>query len=171
MAFIPNIFWNTDEGRIRTGYRIILLMLTMAIISIPSRFIMSGSGNLNDASQEYVLFRAIYGLIAVLLAIWLITRFVDRRPMSNIGFQFDKSWWIDLSFGLTLGIVLMSSIFLIEHSLSWITISEHIFVMDISGSSITAIFIFLALFIKVGISEELISRGYLLTNSRRRFKF
>ncbi len=163
MEFIMNIFWNKDENRIRAGYRIILQLVLLAAISFPLRFIITRPEDPSVAGLDYTLIRAVTGIITMLVSMWLITRFIDKRRLSGIGLQIDKKWWIDLVFGLVLGIVLMSSIFFIENSLGWISISESI-ADDNSSSSSIAIFIYFLFFIKVGFNEELLTRGYWLTN-------
>ncbi|KAA3614851.1 MAG: CPBP family intramembrane metalloprotease [Calditrichaeota bacterium] len=164
MEFIQNIFWNNNERRIRSGFRIFLLFVTMSFISIPLRNIFPRPQNPADSTLEHIIIRAISGLILTVLSIWIISRFVDKRNMSNIGLQLNRNWWVEFSFGLVLGIILIASIFLIEYSMGWITISQNSFSMETLNFPVTGVLIYLFLFISVGINEELLIRGYLLTN-------
>jgi CAAX protease family protein len=163
MEFLQNIFWNSDENRLRTGYRIVLQLIAIAVISIPLRFIMERPANPSIANLNYTIFKAISGIITMLLSIWIITRFVDKRPLGGVGLNIDKNWWIDLFAGMALGALLMGSIFFVELNLGWITISEEVSNGG-NDASITTLLIFFLFFIKVGFNEELLTRGYLLTN-------
>jgi len=164
MDFILNIFWNKNEKRVRAGFRIALLLFTLSLVSYPFRLIMQRPEDPANASIDYIIFKAISGFIAILVSAWIITRFIDRRRFSNVGLQLDKIWWMEFSFGLLLGIVLMSSIFFIEYGLGWITLSESIFTSNNPNFSVLAFIVFFIMFLSVGFNEELLTRGYLLTN-------
>ncbi len=84
MEFIMNIFWNKDENRIRAGYRIILQLVLLAAISFPLRFIITRPEDPSVAGLDYTLIRAVTGMITMLVSMWLITRFIDKRRLSGI---------------------------------------------------------------------------------------
>jgi hypothetical protein len=46
--------------------------------------------------------------------LWFSARLLDRRSPSRLGLRVDREWWLDLGFGLFLGALLMSAIFLVE---------------------------------------------------------
>ena len=96
-------------------------------------------------------------------AVWLATRFIDRRKFSETGVFFNKKWWLDLGFGALLGAVLMAAIFLIELAAGWISISDT-FVAPNAMPFFVAILIPFVFYIGVSILEELLFRGYLLLN-------
>ena len=103
-------------------------------------------------------------LFGVLVGTWVAVRWLDHRPFVELGFYIDKYWWWDLGFGLFLGGALMGLIFLVEWILGWIEVKGFFqvspgrlpFALEILGP--------LVVFIVVGITEEVLSRGYQLRN-------
>ena len=103
-------------------------------------------------------------LVTVLFSTWLVVRFIDHRPFADLGLQFDRDWWLDMGFGLVLGAVLMTFIFWVEYSAGWIDVRTLFSVGLRDVPFVVAIFGPLAIFIVVGITEEILSRGYQLRN-------
>lgn len=103
-------------------------------------------------------------LVAFLLSVWFAGRFLDRRRFADFGFRFGPSWWVDLGFGLALGALMITTIFLIELVAGWTTITET-FKSGINGIAFPIdILCALVTFVCVGILEELLARGYQLKN-------
>jgi membrane protease YdiL (CAAX protease family) len=103
-------------------------------------------------------------LITVLLATWLVVRFIDRRPWSEIGLQFDRPWWLDLIFGLFLGALLMSFVFVVELVAGWVAVRDF-FVVDLNATPfVVALIGPLVVSLVISIIEELLARGYQLRN-------
>jgi membrane protease YdiL (CAAX protease family) len=103
-------------------------------------------------------------LFSGILCVWLAGRFLDRRLFTEFGFHLNREWWVDFSFGLGLGILLISLIFITELAFGWVNINEIFFVLVPKQLFPLPFLIFLFLFLCIGISEELVSRGYLLKN-------
>lgn len=104
-------------------------------------------------------------LAVTLLSVWLAGRFLDKRPFLDFGFHLDRNWWLDLIFGLALGIVMATFVFLVQLAVGWVTVNGT-FQMSLPDRPFGfTFFIFLLLFIFVGIEEELVSRGYQITNA------
>jgi membrane protease YdiL (CAAX protease family) len=162
---LVGLFWNFDEHRLRALWRLATALTLTAILTFALGapfFIISGSIS-SPALEKTLLY------VAALLAIWLGTRFIDRRPFSDTGVYFKKDWWIDLVFGLVLGALLMSIVFLIELAAGWITVSEPFYNVGIDQPFILSILPPLLLLILVGFVEELAFRGYLLLNTAEGF--
>jgi len=102
-------------------------------------------------------------LPAFFASIWVAARFLDRRPLADFGLRLDAAWWRDIGFGLVLGAFLMLLIFLVELAFGWITITDTFYVAD-GGAFGLATLVFLATSLAVGIREEMLSRGYHMTN-------
>jgi membrane protease YdiL (CAAX protease family) len=102
--------------------------------------------------------------VSIVLSVWIAGRFLDRRPFADFGFRLDRSWWLDLGFGLVQGAVLMLLIFLIELAAGWITITDTFATRQPGASFVPAILPPLITFLAVGFYEELFSRGYQLQN-------
>jgi membrane protease YdiL (CAAX protease family) len=121
-------------------------------------------------------FFAAYALLTLLVAlasVWLAGRFLDRRTfIVGLGLQiYNPGWWLDLAFGLLLGALLMTGIFLTELEAAWIKVNGTFESVSGTFESVTthtsffsAIGAAILLFFSVGIAEELVFRGYQLKN-------
>lgn len=156
---IGSVFWNRNEHRLRVLWRLSTAALTFLIIIIILELAAKPLG-------DVPFFRAgqFEPTIAIIIAIWLACRFIDRRRFSDTGIYFNKLWWTDFGFGLFLGAALMSTIFLTEVGLGWVTVNETFRIGFSEHSFLTAILITALFFISVGIAEELTFRGYFLLN-------
>lgn len=171
--------WNPQEGRPRAFVRLLLHFVLWIVAGAALFRVLGGpissllialAPPLEPLSPQLVTF--LMRLIAALAGTWLAARYLDRREFRDLGMNLDGHWWQDLAFGLVLGAVLMTLIFVLEYSLSWISIRER-FSVTMEGSVPFAIAILgpLFVFLVVGISEEIISRGYQLRNMAEGFNF
>lgn len=94
-------------------------------------------------------------MIAVILAVFIILRAVDKKRFKDIGLKFNKNSMKDLLIGLLLGVVSMTFIFVVLSFTGNVTVEKG---LNFSIYSITGLIIF----ILVALSEELFSRGYCL---------
>ncbi|MBN1877591.1 MAG: CPBP family intramembrane metalloprotease [Anaerolineae bacterium] len=178
---IKSIFWNQDQGRLRALWRllfqIVLTLIFTGCIGMTSGLFLSfsnvASGNIDAAtvldpseqfSPGFMAFSSITTLIATLLSVTLAGRFLDRRPFKEFGFHIRPTWWADFGFGLALGTLLMTAIFLIERAAGWI-IPQGTPTLAGNGASPTGnILLQVIIYLCIGIYEELLSRGYQLRN-------
>ena len=169
--WIKHPFFNGIERRPRAGWRILLHFILWT--AVPAGL----HGLYRVALYAVALERwadrnTIGGSIAhsalTLLGIsaitWLAVRLLDKRPIVDLGLRLTASWWRDLAFGLTLGAVLMGLVFAVEYALGWIEIERYFQTADAGQRFGSAILAPLALFIVIGVTEELLSRGYQLRN-------
>lgn len=164
------LFWNSQESRPRALWRLlallVLLVTLITIFGLALAVLLAGVGGIYLSSTFLV--QAAYGAIITLLAtavsLWLAGRFLDHRPFADFGFHVDKSWWMDLGFGLSLGALIMAGIFVAEWAAGWLTITGTFRTIDPGQPFALAILPPIVLFICVGIYEEMLSRGYLLLN-------
>ena len=112
-----------------------------------------------------LLIGGITALTGVLLSVWLAGRFLDRRSFADFGFHLGGGWWLDLCFGMILGALLMTVIFLIELGFGWITVTGAFRSLVPDTPFALAVLIPFAGFLCVGIYEELLFRGYQLRNA------
>lgn len=163
---LKSAVWNPEEKRPRTPLRIIAGVVVLAVVTalfmIPPLFVLSilDVALLTTAGLGLALFTTGLSGIASIAGVWLAGRYVDRRRFADFGLGIDREWWVDCGFGLALGGVLMTGIFLTQLAAGWIEVSEtfagEALFWVVAGS--------LLLFVIVGIYEELLLRGYLLTN-------
>jgi len=154
-------FWNREERRVRSLWRLVTLIVVVAGSGLALR----ASGLLpTRGTREFFVVGGVLRLLVALAAVWLVGWLLDRRRFREFGFSLDRQWWADLGFGLLLGAVLMTGIFLAEWSLGWVEVSG-VFRTTVSGEAFgRAILVPVVLFLGVGILEELLFRGYLLRN-------
>ena len=178
MNKIARPFWNPVDRRLRALWRLILHTLLMAaiayalttlFISVFPEYMMDDVGATSPIAANE-LFSALLGALAIVSATLLAARFLDRRPVSDLGLQWTARWRRDLVFGLLLGALLMFLIFLVELALGWITL-ERIFATHLPFPFGLAILFPLALFLSVGVYEELMARGYQLKNMAEGLSF
>ena len=157
---IKRIFWNAEEKRIRSFWRLLIvfwLLLTLLLLTSVLPF------GLQALSLPGSISATIASLISILVfvgVLWLAGKFIDRRPLAAFGFHFKRAWWLDFGFGLALGALLMTLIFLVELGAGWVTVTGYPPAQgDSFGIQIASAVI---VFIAVGIREEILTRGYLL---------
>lgn len=163
--FIKNIFWNSEEVRIRAGWRILIQLLSMSFLIMGLMFLVQQYSYLLPGQPEWAassFFQKPIEVIAFLLTAYLCAKYIDKRPFKDLGLVIDKNWRMDFYAGLSLGIILMALIFGIEYSAGWITISEQ---SQITGIDfIYGIIYGVVLFLLVGFQEEMLVRGYMFKN-------
>ncbi len=171
MQKIQALFWNTQQHRLRAFWRLVGFLLLATLLSIVVTIVGGiGVGLVQVSGIELPMMQMllpmgmIVTLLAVSLSLFLAGLFLDRRPFADFGFHMSRQWWPDLGFGLLLGAVLMTMVFLVEWSLGWVTITNTYQVPQEGQSFLLALLQPLIIFLCVGIYEELLSRGYLLRN-------
>ncbi len=180
MSVIKWIFWNEAEHRLRFLWRFLIFLLIFIPVVIGTQralyFLIPGLGD--ELQTEVTGLQFLQGaaisewllLIGLAVTLLIIGRWIDRRPLADYGFHLGKRWWLDLLFGLLLGALLMSGIFLTEYLLGWISVTEVL--KTFAGTPFWQGILWpIALFLAVGIFEELLSRGYLLTNFAETLNF
>ena len=176
------LFFGEDRGRIRALWRLIYqylvyrlavplfasVLATAYLLILARRDATSPGGAevpvLSDP-LTLVLIGGVAALMATLLSVWLAGRFLDRRPFTDFGFHLSGGWFLDLLFGLVLGALLMTAVFLVELGLGWVSV---IGTVEDAGTGIPpalAILIPGWAFFCFGVSEELLFRGYQIRNA------
>ena len=177
-----NPFYNSQQRRLRAVWRILIqgffyfaLMLFLQTLAGSLLGINAASAgvNLSDSSalQAYIVNSPLLlplSALASLLAAWLsflaAGRWLDHRRLPAFGFHFTRAWWRDFGFGLLLGAVLMGLIFSIELAAGWVTITQTLFSNRTDQPFWIGLLGYAALFLSVGVYEEMVSRGYHLRN-------
>ncbi|XVH32925.1 lysostaphin resistance A-like protein [Haloferacaceae archaeon DSL9] len=170
MATLRRIFWNESQRRLRLPWRLLLggvaigvisTLSVVALVVLVGQAVLSGLfvGAFGEAANTLVA--GVVSGAGTAVAVWLVGRYLDRRPFSDFGLRIDRDWWLDLGFGLGLGGALMTGIFLVQLAAGWIAVEG---TFEAVGSFLWGFLGILVLFLVVGVYEELLVRGYLLTN-------
>jgi membrane protease YdiL (CAAX protease family) len=116
-------------------------------------------------SPELLFIGSLASLLSAFFSVWFAGRFLDRRPFTDFGFHLSAGWSLDLVFGMALGALLMTVIFLVELGLGWITVTGAFESVEPGASFPLAILLPAGIFLCAGVYEELLSRGYQLRNA------
>lgn len=119
---------------------------------------------LTDPSTSGGLLLLVVSGASVSLSVWLSGKVLDRRPFRDFGFDLSRTWWADFWFGLGLGALLMTGIFLVELIAGWVQIEGIFHNPGERAPFLPALAVPLGIFILVGFYEELFNRGYLIKN-------
>jgi membrane protease YdiL (CAAX protease family) len=183
-----NPFFDESTGRLRAPLRLLLQYMTnkilvplLANLLVVAWLLMAAgreaaaSGGpaalMLSGSPLLPLISSVAGLMGAVLSVWLAGRFLDRRRFADFGFHLSGGWWLDLFFGMALGALLMTGVFLIQLSLGWVVVTGTL-ESRLPGTPFwLAILVPVAVFLCVGFYEELISRGYQLRNAAEGLNF
>ena len=172
------MFWNGTDRRLRLPWRFVVAGIVLGILSfgvilafrpiLRPVFVGLGLGSFGPGGR--LLVRVVVELIVVCSFTYLVGRFLDRRRFADFGFHLSRSWWLDFGFGLVLGVALMTAIFFAEVAFGWVRVVGYLRTAP-NVSFVGAFVLSIPLFVFVGISEELLIRGYLLTNLAEGFRW
>ncbi len=174
MGFLVALFWNRTERRIPAVWRLIvqtllllLLLLLLAVIlalTMPLDLDEAEFTSLSPLVLDEVVPLVCVEAVALIVSVYIAARFLDRRSFANLGLGLDSAWWLDLLFGLVLGVALTSAVFLVHLAAGWITITGWCVPGRPGQTFISGFARMLFVFVIVGLTEELLSRGYHLRN-------
>lgn len=177
-----NPFWSAGEQRVRALWRLILqlglwLAASILILLLSSTVVdtfFQGESEIAETGEVMLggatLVTALTMLLTLFYAMRLMAYFIDKRPFADYGLHLTRKWWLDLVFGLGLGVVLMGGVFLVEWLLGWVTISGTALAPPNENFGIALLAVLLQ-FVCIGIYEELFSRGYQLVNMAEGLSF
>ena len=171
-----DLLWNGRTRRPRLPWRLVSVFVILGVIagaagviapalrtSLETLLRVALPGPQASLAAGNVVFFVAQG-VAVVGAVFLTGRYVDRRQFRDFGFRVDRGWWLDLAFGLVLGAALMSAIFALEYAAGWVSVVGT-FRVARAGFAFWPWFGWvLVVFVGIGITEELLARGYLLKN-------
>lgn len=160
----------TDRGRLRTPWRFLLFGILLLVVAnvVSLGFLLAGLEVFDPARASgtelaEVLAVFVVNGTALAAATLAAVRFVDRRTVRDVGLTFDVYWWRDLAVGLALGSGLVCGAYLAglavgvyDATLAPSAPPGYPFLAWLGLVSLTMV--------AVGVYEELIVRGYLLTN-------
>ena len=171
---VKNIFWNSDEDRLRAGWRIISQLILVAALTNLFSFLdklMIEYLPSNPSIPRFSFFHPLELFMAIFLSMFITGKYLDKRSFFNFGFILDKKWFSDFSAGIFLGIILMSAIFIVEYFAGWIIITDQFFSYKGEYGFAYGMLSGGFMFLFVGFYEEMQVRGYLFKNLSEGFNF
>ncbi|MFH5883002.1 CPBP family intramembrane glutamic endopeptidase [Halalkalibaculum sp. DA3122] len=161
-----NIFYNFEEQRLRAGWRLLLQFLLMIFLLYAGQMLIS-----YGTDQPGFLLGRLPGAFAFVLSTWIAVRFLDNRPFAALGLAFDKRWWSELGVGIGMGALAMGCIFVLQLLMGWLTFSGFGWERAWSVAYPLPLLGYLAGMLLVGFYEELMFRGYQITNMIEGFSY
>jgi len=158
-SILAIIFLSPNEARLRAGWRLLIQILMMLVISIvisiafaPLLFSVHGT--------VFFFLGQVAELIAFTASIFLARLFLDRRSIASMGLRLDRRVWKDILAGIGITFIMMALVFAAMSAAGWLTFEGFAWEAEPIQQVLGGTFGFLGIFILVGWNEELLSRGY-----------
>ncbi|MFC6837656.1 CPBP family intramembrane glutamic endopeptidase [Halomarina ordinaria] len=148
---------NPQEGRLRAPWRLLLQTLLLLVLATATLLVLSP---LSTRASPLAL-NTLVMAVAVALSVAIAARVLDRRPLADLGLHIDRQWWLDCGFGLALGAGLQTLLFAGQVATGLVVVTD---VARVTPALLGGVVGALAMFVAVGVYEEVLSRGYQLTN-------
>jgi hypothetical protein len=153
------------SGRIRTPWRLLVAVVFFALVSAAGAIAFLAVDRLFFGFESPVALAGSVTAsgIAVAVAVVVAAVFLDRRTLSDLGVAFDTGWRRDLAAGVALGGGLIAVPYLAGTAFG--VYRPRFAPAAPAGLSVVEGFVLVTVFMSVvGFYEELVFRGYLLTN-------
>lgn len=97
-------------------------------------------------------------LVALLVSTFLVTKYVNKKPLTAIGLSFHSSTFREVGMGCLLGFLMMSGIFVLELAMGYVQVEW----IEMSIMNVVWTFLLSAVFFGIAaMGEEILFRGYL----------
>jgi len=173
-ALFVTVFVNRGERRLRAGWRLAVQSLGLVLVSVLvrlgamllfpllARVVPSLRQAFAGNMRWYVgvVLSTLVATLTVFAARWLI----DRRPLPGLGLRLDRHVLPDVAFGFVAAALMEGTIFAIHVGAGWIASPSFVWETVAPGTVATRFAAMIAVFALVGWYEELLMRGYWLTN-------
>jgi uncharacterized protein len=157
------IFFSTEEGRLRAGWRLflqsILFGLFFCVLSFP--VVWFGPGKSNTWVMGFITLSECF---AITVSVFYARRFFDKRSFVSLGLFLNSNWIKDVFAGIGIALLMMGSIFIFAYSRDWIIVESFSWEIEGTIGTVGQTMIWLLIFVLVAWQEELLSRGYYLQN-------
>jgi len=164
-SLFQTIFLSPEEPRLRAGWRLLLhtLFYLAIILTLSLGALLLYQGELGVIIKS-ISPAIMIELVSILSATYLARRFLDYRSFSSLGLQIDRSTLSDLIVGFLIPGLMMALIFLVEYAAGWTQFQGWSWQTVGMSQSVIGLLGGLSAFLIVGVSEEMLSRGYHLQN-------
>jgi membrane protease YdiL (CAAX protease family) len=162
MATITNLFWNTEEARLRAGWRVVVFLIASFVVGEALLGLRPILARLLPVIYSSAVEAAVY-LLLIGVILLLASRILDHRRIIDYGFHLSGGWWIDLGFGLALGTLLLLGILVLELAMGWIKVTGTFAPAPGQPFGATILVGFIAV-LSIAVGEEVTWRGYPIKN-------
>ena len=114
------------------------------------------SGFLEKVGVTGMAVISMIGLLCTVFTVWIFRKFIDRKSMLSLGFKL-KDYRNDLFAGMGWGFLLILIVFLVLWLSGMVNVTGIRF-------NLLSVFSYFILFIIVALNEEILMRGYILSN-------
>src|SRR6476659_7402696 len=120
---MKGLFWNRREARLRAGWRVVVFV----VASIVASTALAGPGRRVLRRLLPVVYANVVEVVVLVLLIvfllWMAARWLDHRRFVDYGFHLSRAWWLDLGFGLALGVFLMAGVYALALPIGWVKVT------------------------------------------------
>ncbi len=165
-TWVDKVFFSPDERRLRAGWRLLVQFALLAVFVVGVQFIIRYFLYPEFpvlANYTYFLSQGTI-LLGVIGSVFVARRILDNRSFRSLGLVLGGKGGRDFGMGLLISLVMTGFVYLLQWALGWLQFDSFVWSVQITPSFILFWFIFLALFFLVAWQEELLFRGYWLTN-------
>ncbi|MFQ3319740.1 MAG: membrane protease YdiL (CAAX protease family) [Natronomonas sp.] len=166
----------TTAGRLRTPWRLFLtaglVLLVNLAVGVGAVFAGVSLDPTTATGLDLAVALVALGVsgIAVAATTLFATRYIDHRRIGDIGVRFDEGWRFDFVVGAAIGAGLVGAVYLLGIAVG--VYQPSIDPTAPSGVPLVGWLVLLvALMVVIGVYEELLVRGYILTNLAEGFTF
>jgi len=168
------LVWNRAERRLRAPWRMLVGTVFFFLVAVATLLVL-GPVALAFGIEFFIGFgpttqplavNAVLGVV-VTAAIVPVGWFLDRRRLADYGLGVDRQWLVDCGVGFLIGAAAMTAVVLFGMAGGWIAVVG----VQPSADSLGLFGLLVTIFVIVGIYEELLIRGYLLTNLAEGFRY
>ncbi|WP_246308130.1 CPBP family intramembrane glutamic endopeptidase [Halorarum salinum] len=152
---LSRLVWTHDERRPTAPLRLVAAVVAVGVAFVGTSLSLAF---LPLAGVAFTVVASLANPVVVSLAVLLVAYAVDRRRLADLGLRRERGWLSDLWFGLALGVGLQALVAGVGLAAGWYRLAGTLVGPPVG--LLTA----LVLFLGVGFYEELLLRGYLLTN-------
>jgi membrane protease YdiL (CAAX protease family) len=167
MNRLKNAFLNSNENRLRAGWRILIFIAFYILSSrILGKVALNVFGHPDRTTWNWWVTRGFVVILVGTIVVWIVRKYVDKKTFTSLGLRLDGLAIKDFLVGLVISGLMIGTIFVVFLISGFLEISE----ISWNSNGIFAVFEILLWFFGIGLavgwSEELAFRGYLLQNMK-----